>query len=164
MRRNSLSKAAKDEEQQIDLTPMLDVVFIMLIFFIVTAQFVKEPGVDVERPPALTAISKDNANILIGVSNENEIWMDKKTVEEDALRLTIERMLVDNPDSQVVIQADASSDVRLLAVVKDAATEAGAIDISVSTLHNRGECDEFTIVTVRCSVSCGGVWSVHAYG
>lgn len=136
MRRNSLSKAAKDEEQQIDLTPMLDVVFIMLIFFIVTAQFVKEPGVDVERPPALSAISKDNANILIGVSSENEIWMDKKTVEEDALRLTIERMLVDNPDSQVVIQADATSDVRLLAVVKDAAAEAGAIDISVSTLHN----------------------------
>lgn len=136
MRRNSLSKVTKDEEQQIDLTPMLDVVFIMLIFFIVTAQFVKEPGVDIERPPALTAISKDNANILIGVSNENQIWMDKKTVEEDALRLTIERMLVDNPDSQVVIQADATSDVRLLAVVKDAAMEAGAIDISVSTLHN----------------------------
>ncbi|MEQ3697501.1 MAG: biopolymer transporter ExbD [Pseudomonadales bacterium] len=136
MRRNSLSKATKDEEQQIDLTPMLDVVFIMLIFFIVTAQFVKEPGVDIERPAALTAISKDNANILIGVSKENQIWMDKKTVEEDALRLTIERMLVDNPDSQVVIQADATSDVRLLAVVKDAATEAGAVDISVSTLHN----------------------------
>lgn len=136
MRRNSLSKATKDEEQQIDLTPMLDVVFIMLIFFIVTAQFVKEPGVDIERPAALTAISKDNANILIGVSKENQIWMDKKTVEEDALRLTIERMLVDNPDSQVVIQADATSDVRLLAVVKDAAIEAGAVDISVSTLHN----------------------------
>ncbi|WP_298635783.1 biopolymer transporter ExbD [uncultured Umboniibacter sp.] len=136
MRRNSLSKATKDEEQQIDLTPMLDVVFIMLIFFIVTAQFVKEPGVDIERPAALTAISKDNANILIGVSKENQIWMDKKTVEEDALRLTIERMLVDNPDSQVVIQADATSDVRLLAVVKDAAMEAGAVDISVSTLHN----------------------------
>ncbi|RMA80205.1 ExbD/TolR family protein [Umboniibacter marinipuniceus] len=136
MRRNSLSKATKDEEQQIDLTPMLDVVFIMLIFFIVTAQFVKEPGVDIERPAALTAISKDNANILIGVSKENQIWMDKKTVEEDALRLTIERMLVDNPDSQVVIQADATSDVRLLALVQDAAKEAGAVDISVSTLHN----------------------------
>ena len=136
MRRNSLSKATKDEEQQIDLTPMLDVVFIMLIFFIVTAQFVKEPGVDIERPAALTAISKDNANILIGVSKENQIWMDKKTVEEDALRLTIERMLVDNPDSQVVIQADATSDVRLLALVQDAAKDAGATDISVSTLHN----------------------------
>ena len=136
MRRNSLSKATKDEEQNIDLTPMLDVVFIMLIFFIVTAQFVKEPGVNIERPAALTSISKDNANILIGVSKDNVIWMDKKTVEEDALRLTIERMLVDNPDSQVVIQADSTADVRLLALVQDAAKEAGANDISVSTLHN----------------------------
>ncbi len=135
MRRDSLANAVKEEEQQIDLTPMLDVVFIMLIFFIVTAQFVKEPGVDITRPAAITADSKDNANILIAVSKDNEIWMDKKIVEEDALRLTIERMLVDNPDSQVVIQSDATSDVRLLAFVLDTAKKAGSnpADISVST-------------------------------
>jgi len=136
MRRQSLAKTSKEEEQQIDLTPMLDVVFIMLIFFIVTAQFVKEPGVDVTRVDAASARGKDNANILIAVSANNVIWMDKNIVEEEALRLTIERFLVDNPDSQVVIQADAVSDVRLLALVKDAAKEAGATDISVSTLNN----------------------------
>lgn len=135
MRRQSLAKSSKEEEQQIDLTPMLDVVFIMLIFFIVTAQFVKEPGVDITRVDAASAQQKDRANILIAVSPDNVIWMDKKQIEEEALRLTIERFLVDNPDSQVVIQADAVSDVRLLALVKDAAKEAGASDISVSTLN-----------------------------
>jgi len=138
MRRDSLANAVKEEEQQIDLTPMLDVVFIMLIFFIVTAQFVKEPGVDITRPLAATAETKDNANILIAVSANNEIWMDKKLIQEDALRLNIERMLVDNPDSQVVIQSDATSDVRLLALVLDTAKKAGAnpADISVSTIVN----------------------------
>ncbi|NVK10938.1 MAG: biopolymer transporter ExbD [Gammaproteobacteria bacterium] len=135
MRRQSLAKSSKEEEQQIDLTPMLDVVFIMLIFFIVTAQFVKEPGVDITRVDAASAQQKNRANILIAVSPDNVIWMDKKQIEEEALRLTIERFLVDNPDSQVVIQADAISDVRLLALVKDAAKEAGASDISVSTLN-----------------------------
>lgn len=135
MRRQSLAKSSKEEEQQIDLTPMLDVVFIMLIFFIVTAQFVKEPGVDITRVEAASAQQKSKANILIAVSPDNVIWMDKKQIEEEALRLTIERFLVDNPDSQVVIQADAVSDVRLLALVKDAAKEAGASDISVSTLN-----------------------------
>ncbi len=135
MRRQSLAKSSKEEEQQIDLTPMLDVVFIMLIFFIVTAQFVKEPGVDITRVDAASAQQKSRANILIAVSPDNVIWMDKKQIEEEALRLTIERFLVDNPDSQVVIQADAVSDVRLLALVKDAAKEAGASDISVSTLN-----------------------------
>jgi biopolymer transport protein ExbD len=135
MRRQSLAKSSKEEEQQIDLTPMLDVVFIMLIFFIVTAQFVKEPGVDITRVDAASAQQKSKANILIAVSPDNVIWMDKKQIEEEALRLTIERFLVDNPDSQVVIQADAVSDVRLLALVKDAAKEAGASDISVSTLN-----------------------------
>jgi len=138
MRRDSLANAVKEEEQQIDLTPMLDVVFIMLIFFIVTAQFVKEPGVDITRPAAVTADAKENANILIAVSNENEIWMDKNIVEEEALRLKIERMLVDNPESQIVIQSDAESDVRLLAFVMDTAKKAGAnpVDISVSTTVN----------------------------
>lgn len=135
MRRQSLAKSSREEEQQIDLTPMLDVVFIMLIFFIVTAQFVKEPGVDITRVDAASAQQKSKANILIAVSPDNVIWMDKKQIEEEALRLTIERFLVDNPDSQVVIQADAVSDVRLLALVKDAAKEAGASDISVSTLN-----------------------------
>lgn len=135
MRRQSLAKSSREEEQQIDLTPMLDVVFIMLIFFIVTAQFVKEPGVDITRVDAASAQQKNRANILIAVSPDNVIWMDKKQIEEEALRLTIERFLVDNPDSQVVIQADAISDVRLLALVKDAAKEAGASDISVSTLN-----------------------------
>lgn len=135
MRKSALAKVTKEEQQEIDLTPMLDVVFIMLIFFIVTASFVKEPGVDVQRVDAVTATAKEDAQILIAITSENEIWMDKEKVEEDAVRYRIEKMLVDTPESEVVVQADARSDVSKLALVFDAAKKAGAdpAKISVST-------------------------------
>ena len=131
MRRNS-HKAA-EEEAAIDLTPMLDVVFIMLIFFIVTASFIKEAGIEVNRPEASTAQPKDNVNILVAVSATNEIWLDKRRIDARSVRANIERLHAENPKGAVVIQADNKSNTETVAAVLDAAREAGVYDVSLAT-------------------------------
>ncbi len=131
MRRNNT--AAAEEEAQIDLTPMLDVVFIMLIFFIVTASFLKEAGIEVNRPEASTSQPKDNVNILIAISANNEIWMDKRRIDERAVRANIERLHAENPKGAVVIQADNKSTTETVAGVLDAARQAGVYDVSLAT-------------------------------
>ncbi len=123
----------EEEESAIDMTPMLDVVFIMLIFFIVTASFVKEAGIDVNRPAAATAVQKDRANILIAISENNEIWIDKRQVDVRAVQANIERLYAENPQGSVVIQADQESNTRVLIKVMDAARSAGVYDVSVAT-------------------------------
>ncbi len=123
-----------EEENEIDLTPMLDVVFIMLIFFIVTASFIKEAGIDVNRPEAVTARKKDNANILIAISPNNEIWIDRKPTKESAVRAIIERLHSENPKGTVVIQADEDSNHETLAKVMDAARLAGVGNVAISAL------------------------------
>ncbi|MGM0430800.1 MAG: ExbD/TolR family protein [Pseudomonadota bacterium] len=123
----------EEEESAIDMTPMLDVVFIMLIFFIVTASFVKEAGIDVNRPDASTAVQKDRANILIAISENNEIWIDKRQVDVRAVQANIERLYAENPQGSVVIQADEESNTRVLIKVMDAARSAGVYDVSVAT-------------------------------
>ena len=95
-----------EEEAAIDMTPMLDVVFIMLIFFIVTASFVKEAGIDVNRPEAATAVKKDRANILVAISDKGEIWINKRKIDVRAVQANIERLHAENPQGTVVIQAD----------------------------------------------------------
>ena len=95
MRRTN--KAAAEDEAQIDLTPMLDVVFIMLIFFIVTASFIKESGIEVNRPEASTSQPKENVNILVAISATNEIWMDQRRIDvvdarPDLLQLSLRRV------------------------------------------------------------------------
>ena len=131
MRRNN--RAAADDEAQIDLTPMLDVVFIMLIFFIVTASFIKEAGVDVNRPEASTSEPKENVNILVAITATNEIWMDKRRIDVRAVRANIERLHAENPKGAVVIQADNESNTETVAGVLDAAREAGVYDVSLAT-------------------------------
>lgn len=123
----------EEEAQAIDLTPMLDVVFIMLIFFIVTATFVKEAGKEVSRPDASTADEKPNATILIAVGADNEIWMDKKRIDPRAVRQAIELMRADNPKGSVAIQADKLADLEFVIQVANAARDAGVDDVSVST-------------------------------
>ena len=88
---------AEEESENIDLTPMLDVVFIMLIFFIVTASFVKEAGIDVNRPEAATAVKKERANILVAISDKGEIWINKRRVDIRAVQANIERLKAENP-------------------------------------------------------------------
>ena len=124
MRRNNRAAAA-DDEAQIDLTPMLDVVFIMLIFFIVTASFIKEAGIEVNRPEASTSQPAENVNILIAISANNEIWMDQRRIDARAVRANVERLHAENPKGAVVIQADNKSNTETVAAVLDAAREAG---------------------------------------
>jgi len=131
MRRNPL-QLEEEDEAEVNLTPMLDVVFIMLIFFIVTASFVKEAGIDVNRPKAATAERKEKGNILVAISADNEIWIDRRQVDPRALRANIERMHAENPLGSVVIQADEESKHKLLVQVMDAARSAGVKDVSIA--------------------------------
>ena len=105
-----------EEESQVDLTPMLDVVFIMLIFFIVTSTFVKESGVDVTRPSAETAVPTDASSIQIGITGNNQIYFDKRLVDKRAVRANIEKGLAESPGAAVIIIADALSNTETLTV------------------------------------------------
>jgi biopolymer transport protein ExbD len=126
-------RRARDREaSEVNLTPMLDVVFIMLIFFIVTASFVKEAGIDVTRPPAATAERKERGNILIAITESNQIWIDRRQVDPRSLRANIERMHAENPQGSVVIQADEKSENGLLVRVMDAARLAGVRNVSLA--------------------------------
>jgi len=127
-------KTNVDEEvHAIDLTPMLDVVFIMLIFFIVTASFVKETGKEITRPDSTTAENAPRASLLIAVTAENEIWMDNQRIDPSVLRLAIERMRVDNPRGTIAIQADEHSNIKWVVEIANAARQSGIADVIVST-------------------------------
>ncbi len=125
-------RARQEEESEVNLTPMLDVVFIMLIFFIVTASFVKEAGIDITRPPAATAERKERGNILIAITNNDQIWVDRRQVDPRALRANIERLHAENPQGSVIIQADVESKNGLLVQVMDAARLAGVRSVSLA--------------------------------
>lgn len=131
MRRNHGTES-DDEEAAIDLTPMLDVVFIMLIFFIVTASFIKESGIDVNRPDAPTSQRVEDANILIAISQTDEIWIDRRLIDPRAVRANIERLHAENPKGSVVIQADKKSTNEMLVTVMDAARSAGIFNVSIA--------------------------------
>ena len=122
----------EDEAEEINMTPMLDVVFIMLIFFIVTASFVKEAGIDVNRPEAATAVKKERANILVAISDTGEIWINKRQIDVRAVQANIERLKAENPQGSVVIQADKKATTDMLIKVMDASRAAGAFDISIA--------------------------------
>ena len=130
--RMNMNQFDDDNDNEVDLTPMLDVVFIMLIFFIVTASFVKESGIEVNKPHAVTAERKEKGNILVAISADNQIWIDRRQVDPRALRANIERMHAENPNGAVVIQADVESKNGLLVLVMDAARQAGVKSVSIA--------------------------------
>ena len=122
-----------EDENEINLTPMLDVVFIMLIFFIVTASFIKEAGIDVNRPDApMTESKPEDANILVMINANDEIWIDRRLIDPRAVRANIERMHAENPDGSVVIQANNKSSNKILVEVMDSARSAGVYSISIA--------------------------------
>jgi biopolymer transport protein ExbD len=125
-------RSRTEDDTEINLTPMLDVTFIMLIFFIVTASFVKEAGIDVSRPPAATAERKERGNILVAITANDQIWIDRRQVDPRALRANIERLHAENPQGSVVIQADKESKNGLLVQVMDAARLAGVGNVSLA--------------------------------
>lgn len=123
----------EEEESQIDLTPMLDVVFIMLIFFIVTSTFVKESGVDVTRPQAETSVVTESNAIQIGITSANQVFMDKRQIDKRAIRANVEKSLAENPGASVIIVADRDSNTHTLIEVMDQARLAGATSVSVAS-------------------------------
>jgi len=124
------------EETEINLTPMLDVVFIMLIFFIVTTSFVKEAGIQVNRPSAATSEQKAAANIIVAIRKNNEIWIDKRMVDIRAVRANIEKLKSINSKNSIVIQSDKESKTDILIKVMDQIRLAGINEISISALKN----------------------------
>jgi biopolymer transport protein ExbD len=126
-----------EDDSEINLTPMLDVTFIMLIFFIVTSSFVKEAGIDVNKPAAATAETKERGNILVAITDTGQIWIDKRPVDVRAVRANIERLHAENPQGSVVIQADENSKNGLLVKVMDAAREAGVGNVSIAATVER---------------------------
>ena len=133
MRKKRGTFAVEEEENEINLTPMLDVVFIMLIFFIVTATFIKEAGIQVERPDTTTAESQDDAAILIAISPTDEIWIDRKERDPRTVRSVIERLHAENPKGSIVIQADEGSTHETLVIVMEAAKAAGVTNVAIAS-------------------------------
>ncbi len=125
MRRHRLTN---NEENDIDITPMLDVVFIMLIFFIVTATFVKESGIDVSRPDAETASKQNRVGILVAINSNSEVWINRREVDLAAVRANIERLSAENPQGGAVIQADKNAQTGVLIEVMDQIRLGGVSD------------------------------------
>ena len=121
--------------QAIDLTPMLDVVFILLIFFIVTASFVKLPGPEVDRTEALSAVATKPA-ILVAIDQHDVIWMDKSPLADNRIKFALARLQAENPRGSLVIQVDNRASIGRLGLVSNLAKQLGIHDISVSTLNN----------------------------
>lgn len=130
MRKEKLSSA---EDAQIDLTPMLDITFIMLIFFIVTAVFVKEAGIDVTRVEAVTASPQTRASVMVAIDPNGVAWINKSEVKVDAVRPVVEKLLQENPQGTVVIQADKDTPASVTEQVIKAVNEAGAVGVALST-------------------------------
>lgn len=127
-----IKNSEAEEETNIDLTPMLDMVFILLIFFIVSTSFVKESGIEVSRPSAKTAQTQDNAHILIAITSNGEVWIQQRQVDLRAVRSNVERLRAESPEGGVVIQAEKGSDTNTLIEVMDQVKMAGIEDISIA--------------------------------
>lgn len=122
----------ESEEAAIDLTPMLDVVFIMLIFFIVTTSFVKEAGIDVNRPKAAKATGKPTATIFVAIRANGEVWLDKRAVDVERVGAQIEKMLAESPTDTVIVQADKEAKHGVVVSVMDQIKLAGIDKISIA--------------------------------
>ncbi|MCP3940687.1 MAG: biopolymer transporter ExbD [Desulfobacteraceae bacterium] len=135
----SAARRTNAKNLELNMTPLIDMVFILLIFFLVTTSFVKETGVDILRPSAVTTISKTNPVILIGVTKANTIHINKHQVDIRAVRSNVERALTENPDGDVVIVADKASLTGLVINIMDACKLAGAQNVSIAaTPDTRG--------------------------
>ncbi len=124
---------AQQDEARIDLTSMLDIVFIMLIFFIVTSSFVRESGVEVNRPQAAHSTQQKEAGIFVAVTADNDIYIDRRRVDAERVEAVLEQVLNDNPSASLVIQADKKAYNGTVVSVMDAAKGAGITHIALAT-------------------------------
>lgn len=129
-----MRKIARQQDQdgaEIDLTPMLDVVFIMLIFFIVVASFIKEAGVEVNRPDNNQPDDpEDSTSILVEVASDNQIWMENRRVDIRAVRANIQRLLAEDPEAPVTIKVEKGAEAGVVVDVADAARESGVAAVN----------------------------------
>lgn len=132
MRRRS-NRSSTESNADIDMTPMLDIVFIMLIFFIVTTSFVKESGIDVNRPSAQTATRKEQGNIIVSIKANGDVWIDKRQIDIRAVRANVSRLHAEQPLGAVVIAADKEAKVNILTQVMDQIRLAGIMNASIAT-------------------------------
>ncbi len=135
----SAARRANKQNLELNIAPLIDMVFILLIFFLVTTSFIKETGVEVSRPSASTAVSKINTNILIGITRDNTIHLDRQEIDIRAVRANVERALLENPQGSVVIVADRESLTGIVIRVMDACKLAGAEDVSIAANLPQGE-------------------------
>lgn len=127
-----------EDEAEINITPMLDVVFIMLIFFIVTTSFVKETGVEISRPSSSQAKQVKKGNILVAIKEDGMIWINKQEVDLRAVRSRVEKMHAENPEASAVIIADRGSRTGDLVEVMDQIKSAGVSSISIAAEKGQG--------------------------
>lgn len=123
---------AHSEEAEINITPMLDIVFIMLIFFIVTTSFTKETGASIIKPVAEQAEALQNGTILIGIRPNDDIWMAGRQIELREIRQMVERTRAENPEGSVVIVADRGSRIGTVTRVMDQVKLAGVEGVAIS--------------------------------
>ncbi len=135
-RRKRVSAASSSEEEEINLTPMLDVVFILLIFFIVTAQFIKEPGVDINRVEVENLEQQKPLAILVAIDENSDIYIDKKVVKTNEIAFTLKELRNDNPKGELIVQLDAESNARALVELMEVIAEVdGLAPVHISTLE-----------------------------
>ncbi len=130
-------REAVSTDAEINMTPMLDIVFIMLIFFIVTAVFVKESGVDIERPEAVTAAKIKRVSMLIAVTDDNQVWINKNAVQLRDVRAVAEKLHRENPQGAVVIQADRDSQAGIVIDIMETLNDMGVPSVSIAALEKK---------------------------
>lgn len=128
--------AQQTSSAALNITPLIDMVFILLIFFAVNSSFVKEAGVEIERPSAKSAVAQDQANIMVAITQEGQIWIDKQRVDPRSVRGHVERLHAENPEGSVVIMADEGSKTGLVIEVLDQARLAGVANVAVAATNS----------------------------
>lgn len=126
------SRRANRSTVELNMAPLIDMVFILLIFFLVTTSFVKETGIEVSRPTAATAVTHEKATILIGIDEQNRIYIENREVDVRAVRANVERALAENPEGSVVVVADKASATGTAIHVMDGCRMAGAHNVSLA--------------------------------
>ena len=133
------ARKAKQQATELNIAPLIDMVFILLIFFLVTTSFVKESGVEVERPTAATALNKEKSGLLIGITKDNKVFLDKREIDVRAVRANVARSLAENPEGGVVIVADKLSNTGTVVAVIDGCKLAGAKNVSIAANLPEGD-------------------------
>ncbi|MFM7273779.1 MAG: ExbD/TolR family protein [Gammaproteobacteria bacterium] len=123
---------AESDDTGIDLAPMLDFTINLLIFFIITTSFIKEPGIEVFKPTAVTAEEKPRGNLLIAIRENGDIWLDRQSIDLREVRGVIERLHIERPDDSVVIIADRASKAGMVAKVMDEVRAGGIKDVAIA--------------------------------